>query len=172
MGKKNDAPNTIEINSKLATIASFDDTIITKAGFKLVSVYMNGKATLSSMSLPEIVIDGKYHIGISQHIRQRYYIPKITNSFKKCIKVIKEGLPEHVFISIHTITIRKGRDKYAFRVYGQATKTVILKFKNGVEYEDLVVEDMMKELAGLFRSTCRLVSDKCKGPIRCGLAIK
>lgn len=172
MGKKNDDANTIEINPKLATIATFDEKIITDAGFKLVYVSMDGEATLSRESMPEIVVDDKYRIGITQSLRQRYYIPRICDNFTKRIKVIKNGLPVKVSVSIRTFTISKGRTKYNFRVYGQATKTVILKSRNTVAYEQLDVGDVMAELAELFESTCRLVPGKYKDPMRCGLSIK
>lgn len=165
-------PNTIEINPALATIAEFDDKIITDAGFKLVSVSMDGESTLSRINMNEIVVDDEYRIGITQSLRQRYYIPKICNNFKSRIKVIRDGLPKEVYVSIRTITLSKERDTYHFRVYGQKSKSIILKTKNGIAYELLNVEDMMKELCDLFETSCFLESGKYKKPMLCGLKIK
>jgi hypothetical protein len=172
MSKKTDKPNTIELTPKLATIATFSEKLINDAGFKLVHISMDGQWALSNHSLPEVVIDDTYRIAVVQSLRQRYYIPRIEDNFATRIKLIRDSFSPEVCISIRTFTLRKGRTIYTFRVYGQKVKTVILKSRNKVPFELLNVNAMMKELAGLFESTCRLVSGKYKDPMRCGLSIK
>lgn len=166
------SPNTIEINTLLSSIDTFDEKIITKAGFKLKTITMQGEAQLSSMCFPEIVVDADYRIGTTQLLRQRYCLPKICNKFKSRLKAIKENLPNNVVISIRTISIIKGKDTYCFRVYGKKIRTVILRFKNGNTCDNYNVADLMKELCELFETTCHLNSGKYIAPLICGLKIK
>ena len=141
------------------------------AGMKGVS--MDGEKTLSKVSLPEVILDDACRIGVSQSLRQRYYIPQIKENFKARIAAIKESLDDDdVCISIRTISLQKGTDTYNFRVHGQRTKTVLLKNKNGVCHTLLDINELMKELAELFETTCYFAAGKYKAPMRCGITIK
>jgi hypothetical protein len=64
--------NTIEINPNLGTIASFNEKLITDAGFTMKAITMDGEKTLSKVSLPEVILDDACRIGVSQSLRQRY----------------------------------------------------------------------------------------------------
>ena len=165
-------PNTIEINPDLASITTFDEKIITEAGFKLISITLNGEAQLDNCQLKEIEIDKKYRIGVSQTLRRRYHMAKITDNFTKRLSAIRTKVPANVCVSLRTITIKKGKKIYSFRVYGKKTKSVILRHRNKDAFELLDVEELQKELCELFETTCFLKPGKYKTPMLCGLNIK
>ncbi len=156
--------NTIEIDPNLADVNKFNSKLITDAGFKIEYIKLRG-ARQKTKESEYLTLPNGVRFRISHETSDVYYMPYLRHKFNSTIKGLLKADPKAAF-SIREIVLVKGDNRYVFEIRGGNGGRCILYKRNDTIAAECKV-DLMKELAGLFFTTCYFVKGENKRSVIC-----
>jgi hypothetical protein len=162
-------PNTIEVNPNLCHIETFNEKILRKAGFSLISISITAFITRRNTKKQCIKLMPGLQIAHARRILDCYSVPPIASpSVEKKLKELLK-YDKDVVWGIRTMKIKKMSNNFTatLKIIGTKRKRAIVVKIGNIPHTLVNIEDIMRELADLFVVSCFYRPGQGCGPIMC-----